>query len=61
MLGGIGFKELLVIALIALLVFGSKRISSLGKDLGESIRGLRGGFKDVEEARQELNQIGRDR
>lgn len=42
---GIGFTEGLLIAAIALLLFGGKKIPQLGKTLGESIRGFKEGMK----------------
>jgi sec-independent protein translocase protein TatA len=38
--------HLLVIFLIALLVFGPKKLPELGKGLGEGIRALKDGMKD---------------
>jgi len=38
--------HLLVIAFIALLVFGPKKLPELGKGLGEGIRALREGMKE---------------
>lgn len=43
-----GFKELLVILLIALVLFGGKRVKSLGSDLGSAIRGFRKAMKEGE-------------
>ena len=40
---GIGMRELLVILLIALVLFGAKRLRSIGSDLGGALRG----FKDA--------------
>jgi sec-independent protein translocase protein TatA len=40
-LEGIGMPELIVIFVIAVLVFGSTRLSDLGKSLGEAIRGFK--------------------
>jgi len=37
-MGGIGFPELMVICVIALLVFGPKRLPEAGKALGQAIR-----------------------
>ncbi len=41
MFGGFGLTELLVILAIVLLIFGPKRIKSLGSDLGSAIKGFR--------------------
>jgi TatA/E family protein of Tat protein translocase len=35
---GLGFQEILVLFLIALLLFGSTRLPEIGKSLGKSIR-----------------------
>ncbi len=43
-----GIKELLVILLIALVLFGGKRVKSLGSDLGTAIRGFRKAMKESE-------------
>ncbi|HTZ97574.1 MAG TPA: twin-arginine translocase TatA/TatE family subunit [Terriglobales bacterium] len=40
--------HLLVIAFIALLVFGPKRLPELGKGLGDGIRAFKDGMKDPE-------------
>ncbi len=39
-------QHLLVILIVALLVFGPKKIPELGKALGEGIRGFKDGIKD---------------
>ena len=44
----IGFQELLVIALIALLVFGAKRLPDIGVAMGKSIREFKRSLKDVQ-------------
>ncbi len=41
MFGGFGLTELLVILAIVLLIFGPKRLKSLGSDLGSAIKGFR--------------------
>lgn len=42
---GIGLTEGLLIAAIALLLFGGKKIPQLGRTLGESIKGFKEGMK----------------
>jgi sec-independent protein translocase protein TatA len=49
MLGSLGPLELLVIALIALLLFGAGRISDIGKGLGEGIRNFKRGLKEADD------------
>jgi sec-independent protein translocase protein TatA len=46
MIGKLGGMELLVIAFVALLIFGTGKIGDLGKGLGEGIKNLRDAFKD---------------
>ncbi|HEY3974358.1 MAG TPA: twin-arginine translocase TatA/TatE family subunit [Candidatus Sulfotelmatobacter sp.] len=38
--------HLLLIAIVALILFGPKRLPELGKGLGEAIRGLKDGMKE---------------
>ena len=45
-MGRIGGGELLIIALIALLLFGAGRIADIGKGLGEGIRNFKKGLRD---------------
>ena len=46
---GIGFKELVVILIIVLVLFGAKRLRSIGTDLGGAIKGFRSAVKEGEE------------
>lgn len=43
---GLGFPELIVIFVVALLIFGPSKLPSLGKSLGEAIRGFKKGLED---------------
>jgi sec-independent protein translocase protein TatA len=45
-MGRIGGGELLLIALIALLLFGAGRLADIGKGLGEGIKNFKKGIKD---------------
>jgi sec-independent protein translocase protein TatA len=46
---GIGFKELLIILAIALLIFGAKRLKTIGSDLGGAVKGFKKGMEDGDE------------
>jgi sec-independent protein translocase protein TatA len=47
---GIGFRELLVILLIALLIFGGKKLRTIGTDLGAAVRGFKKSMDTGEKA-----------
>lgn len=38
---GIGFKELLIILAVALLIFGTKKLKTIGSDLGSAVKGFK--------------------
>jgi len=42
----LGFPEILVIAAVAVLLFGGKKIGDLGKGLGEGIRNFKEAMKE---------------
>jgi sec-independent protein translocase protein TatA len=46
---GLGMPELLVILVIIVLIFGTSRIASLGKGLGEGIRNFKKGIREDED------------
>jgi sec-independent protein translocase protein TatA len=48
-MGGISIWQLLIILVIVLLIFGTKRLTGLGSDLGNAIKGFRSAMKDGEE------------
>jgi sec-independent protein translocase protein TatA len=55
--GNIGLPEILVVLVIALIIFGPKRLPELGKSLGKGIREFRGsisGDNDDEDDKPEL-------
>lgn len=43
---GLGFPELMVVLIIALVLFGPSKLPTLGKSLGEAIRGFKKGLED---------------
>ena len=57
-MGSIGPGELLIIALIALLLFGAGRIADIGKGLGQGIKNFKQGLKDPEEGSEKKLESG---
>jgi len=49
-MGGLGFPEMVVILIIALVLFGPNRLTALGEGLGKAIRGFKEGLKDNPDA-----------
>jgi sec-independent protein translocase protein TatA len=52
-LGGLGFPEILIIALVAILLFGGKKVGDLGKGLGEGIRNFKHALKSEDDKVEE--------
>lgn len=48
-MGGISIWQLLIIVVIVVLLFGTKKLSSLGSDLGSSIKGFKKAMGDDDE------------
>ncbi len=48
-MGNIGATEILLIALVALLLFGAGRIADIGKGLGQGIKNFKQGLKEADE------------
>lgn len=46
---GIGFRELLIILVIALVIFGAKRLKTIGSDLGGAVKGFKKAMNEGEE------------
>lgn len=49
-MGGISIWQLLIILVIVLLLFGTKKLRNLGSDLGSSIKSFRKAVKDGEDS-----------
>jgi sec-independent protein translocase protein TatA len=49
----LGFWEIVAVAGIALLFFGPSRLPSLGKSVGEAIRGFKKGMEGIDESQNQ--------
>jgi len=62
-LGGLSIGHLLVLLLVVVLVFGTKRLRNMGGDLGAAIKGFRKGMEEEKNSnteRLEADQLGAD-
>lgn len=53
MFGNIGFPELLVIMIIALLIFGPKKLPEVGRSIGKALREFRKTSDEIKEKIEE--------
>jgi sec-independent protein translocase protein TatA len=51
-IGGISVWQLLIILVIVIMLFGTKRLSTLGSDLGNAVKGFRKSMSDDGEAQK---------
>lgn len=52
---GLGLPEIAIVLVIALVIFGPSKLPSVGKSLGEAIRGFKKGL-DEEPSKQKLEK-----
>ena len=45
-IGGISFWQILIILVVVLILFGGKKIRTMGSDLGEGLKGFKKAIKD---------------
>ena len=48
-MGSIGPTEIMIIALVALLLFGAGRIADIGKGMGQAIKNFKQGVRESDE------------
>ena len=48
-MGGMSIWHWLIVLVIVVLVFGTKRLGNIGKDLGEAVKGFKKGMQDDDE------------
>jgi sec-independent protein translocase protein TatA len=56
MLSNIGPVQLLIVLVIVLAIFGTKRLRTLGSDLGSAVKGFRSAVTDAEETTEQISE-----
>jgi sec-independent protein translocase protein TatA len=54
---GVGMSELLIILLIVVMIFGTKKLKDIGSDLGGAVKGFRKAMNDAESAKDDIKRI----
>jgi sec-independent protein translocase protein TatA len=60
MFANIGPWQLLIILVIVLAIFGTKRLRTLGSDLGSAVKGFRSAMNESEETSEKLGDSSGD-
>mgnify|MGYP001556904797 CR=1 FL=1 len=60
MFSNIGPWQLLIILVIVLAIFGTKRLRSLGSDLGSAVKGFRSAMNEAEQTTEQLGEDSKD-
>ena len=56
-LGGISLWQLLIVLVIVVLIFGTKRLGSIGSDLGGALKGFRKAMGDEDKEEEDAAQL----
>lgn len=56
MFSNIGPVQLLIVLVIVLAIFGTKRLRTLGSDLGSAVKGFRSAVSDAEQTTEQLSE-----
>ena len=58
-MGGLSIWHWLIVLLVVILVFGTKNLRNIGRDLGGAVKGFKDGMKSGEDTPQQLPQDGK--
>jgi sec-independent protein translocase protein TatA len=57
-MGGLSIWHWLIVLLVIVLIFGTKKLRNIGSDLGSAVRGFKEGMRSEEESPKQLNEGG---
>ena len=60
MFSNIGPVQLLIVLAIVLAIFGTKRLRTLGSDLGSAVKGFRSAVNEAEETTEQLSDSSKE-
>ena len=58
-MGGLSIWHWIIVLVVVLLVFGTKRLRNAGQDLGEAVKGFKKGIKDDDKPAGQLGDQSR--
>ena len=60
MFSNIGPVQLIIVLVIVLAIFGTKRLRTLGSDLGSAVKGFRSAVNDADKDNEQISESSKD-
>ena len=60
-MGGLSIWHWLIVLVVVLLIFGTKKLRNMGEDLGGAVKGFKSGMRDGSEPPVEAPKVAADR
>jgi sec-independent protein translocase protein TatA len=60
MLSNVSIWQLLIVLVIVIAIFGTKRLKTLGSDLGGAVKGFRSAMNEADETEKKLSDDSKD-
>ena len=60
MFSNIGPVQLIIVLVIVLAIFGTKRLRTLGSDLGSAVKGFRSAVNDADKENEQIGESSKD-
>ena len=57
-MGGLSIWHWLIVLLVVVLIFGTKKLRNMGSDLGGAVKGFKEGMKSEDEAAKQIQEGG---
>jgi len=58
-MGSLSIWHWLIVLVVVVLVFGTKKLGNIGKDVGSAVKGFKEGMKTDEETQKQVNDDGK--
>lgn len=57
-MGGLSIWHWLIVLLVVVLIFGTKKLRNMGSDLGGAVKGFKEGMRSEDEAAKQIKESG---
>jgi sec-independent protein translocase protein TatA len=57
-MGGLSIWHWLIVLLVVILIFGTKKLGGMGRDLGSAVKGFKEGMADAADENKQVEQQG---